>query len=90
MTQQIHIQAAERRIDLQRAREYESRLFDGGAYAGAYLQRHGDRTPKAQMIKRARLNYNDLRVKHGLLPIEPDDWHRAPVIRLSTILEEHP
>jgi hypothetical protein len=66
--------------DLRLAMEYESRLFDGGAYSGAYLLRQGRRTPKAAMIKRARTIYNHMRVGYGLRPVE--DWMRPPECRL--------
>jgi hypothetical protein len=69
------------RTDLRTAMEYESRLFDGGAYSAGRYIRERPGSPAAKMIKAGRQRYNELRMAYGMQPIV--DWGVAPNCRLA-------
>lgn len=73
--------------DLKIAREYESRFFDGGAYADARLRFAEKDSPIRQIIRTARENYNGLRTRLGLPPVTA--WDREPDKRITSLSKNH-
>ena len=65
----------------QQAAEYESRLFDGGAYSPDQLRFAAPDAPLRQIIRQARERYNTLRKLAGLPPA--NNWRRPPAVRIG-------
>jgi hypothetical protein len=63
------------------ALEYESRLFDGGAYSASNLRFASKDAPIREILRVARIRYNVLRKIAGLYPIL--DWNIKPKLRIG-------
>lgn len=63
-------------MQIKEAKEYESRLFYGGAYSPGRLRTAAKDAPIREMIRCARQRYNNLRRDAGLDPVT--DWNRPP------------